>query len=433
MKKLPILHFTIFLFLAVSFLLLQFTPAYSTAEDEIESEIEETQEKIEQNESKLKSIEVRIDEIKSSNYSVSKQISLITDEINKMEEEIEAKDKEIEKKLAEIKEKEEILESKRSSLASISSKLYMESRVGSVEFFFSNTGIDEVIQSLFVKRTAISILKNEITDITGEFEDLTKLKEELVEEKEELDVQRKDLDESHELLLAEKAKLQRELSEKYNSRELVARTINGLKSELSDLQYHLLIVRQGGTNVNATSVPGSTENLSTLPGFKANAPSGYFGVFSIGAYTHRNGMSQWGARARADAGKSYTQILSHYYPSFVLTTGYSEPSTVKIEGTGLDCSNNSKYYNETLSFDTYMNRIFEMPASWNPEAVKAQAIATRSYAIHQINSNGYIRPNQSDQVYKNCDNAAGWKNAVAATKGMVLTSNGSAAFSQYAA
>jgi predicted nucleic acid-binding Zn-ribbon protein len=433
MKKLPILHFIIFFLFSFFFLLVQYTPAYSTAEDQIESEIEQTQEEIEKNESKLEGIEARIDEIKNSNYSVSQQINLISQEISKMEEEIGVKDKEIEQKLQEIKEKEEMLESKRGSLASISSRLYMESRVGSVEFLFSNIGIDEVIQSLFVKRAAISVLKDEITDITGEFEDLTVLKEGLLEEKELLDAQKKDLDDSNALLLAERAKLQRELSEKYNSRDLISRTINGLKSELSDLQYHLLIVRQGGTNVNATSVPGSTDNVSTLPGFKANAPSGYFGVFSIGAYTHRNGMSQWGARARADEGKSYTQILSHYYPSFPLATGYPEPSTVKIVGTGLDCSNNSKYYNETLSFDTYMNRIFEMPASWNPEAVKAQAIATRSYAIHQINSNGYIRPNQSDQVYKNCDNATGWKNAVAATKGMVLTSNGSAAFSQYAA
>jgi predicted nucleic acid-binding Zn-ribbon protein len=433
MKKLPVLNITIFILLSFFFLFLQFSPAYSVSEDDIEEKIEETQEEIEQNESKLKSIEERIKEISESNYSVTQKISLLSQEITEIENEIEEKDKEIEKKLEEIEAKERILSEKRELLESISSDLYRESRVGSVEFFFSKQGIDDLIQSFFVKRSAISFLKDEITQITGEFEDLSVLKEELETEKEELDTQKQDLDDSYDLLAAERAKLQSELNEKYNSRELVSRTINGLKSELSDLQYHLLVVRQGGTNVNATSVPGSTDNYSTLAGFRANAPSNTFGVFSIGAYTHRNGMSQWGARARADAGQSYTQILNHYYPSFSLVTGYSEPSTVKIYGSGLDCSNNSKFYNETLSFDTYMNRIFEMPASWNPEAVKAQAIATRSYAIHQINSNGYIRPNQSDQVYKNCDNASGWKNAVAATKGMVLTSGGNAAFSQYAA
>jgi hypothetical protein len=214
---------------------------------------------------------------------------------------------------------------------------------------------------------------------------------------------------------------------------LVSRTISGLKAEISDLQYHLLLVRQGGTNVNASSVPGSTDNYSTLAGFEAHAPNGYYGVFAFGAYTHRNGMSQWGARARANKGQSYRDILRAYYSSFKLTSEYEEPETIKIKGEGLDCNGKKKYYNETIKFDTYMNRIFEMPASWNPEAVKAQAIASRSYAIHQSNRNGYVKPSQADQVYKNCDNTSKWKDAVKATKGMVLTSGEKAAFSQFAA
>jgi predicted nucleic acid-binding Zn-ribbon protein len=410
----------------------EFTPAYSTAEDEIENEIEETQEAIEQNESKLESIEARIDEIKSSNYSVSKQISLITEEINKMEKEIEAKDKEIEKKLAEIKEKEEILESKRTMLASISGKLYMESRVGSVEFLFSNTGIDEVIRSLFVKSSAISILKDEITEITGEFENLTVLKEELVEEKKELDAEKKDLDDSEDLLLAERAKLQSELNETYNSRDLVARTINGLKSELSDLQYHLLIVRQGGTNVNASSVPGSTDNISTLAGFRANAPNGYFGVFSIGAYTHRNGMSQWGAKARAEAGQTYQQILSAYYPGKVI-----KKDVVLIDGRNENIMTNiSTTTYGTLNFeDDYLLRLAEMPEYFPMETLKAQAIAARTYAINYTNNGDRsICTTQSCQVVSSTKKTGKWKDAVEATRGMVLADSSGRVFSsQYAA
>ncbi|MFA7142441.1 MAG: SpoIID/LytB domain-containing protein [Candidatus Dojkabacteria bacterium] len=433
MSKLPIFNITAFVLLSFFLLLFQFTPAYSSPADELEKDIEQTEEEIKKNESNLRSIEARIKEISNSNYSVSQKINLLSAEVEEIETVLEAKNSEIEEKLEEIAQKEEVIRQKKDLVASVSSQLYMESRVGTVEFFFSNSRIDDVIHSFFVKKSTISLLKDEITEITGEFESLTVLKQELESEKTELDSQKKDLDDSHNLLLAERAKLQRELNETYNSRNLVSRTINGLKSELSDLQYHLLVVRQGGTNVNASSVPGSTDNKSTLPGFLANAPSDTFAVFSIGAYTHRNGMSQWGARARADSGQSYTQILNHYYPSFIITSGYPEPATVTIRGDGLDCNNNAKYYNETLNFDTYMNRIFEMPASWNPEAVKAQAIATRSFAIHQINRNGYIRPNQSDQVYKNCGNGSGWINAVNATKGQVLTSGGSAAFSQYAA
>jgi hypothetical protein len=234
------------------------------------------------------------------------------------------------------------------------------------------------------------------------------------------------------LLIAERNKLQRELNEKYNSRELVKRTINGLKSELTDLQYHLLVVRQGGTNVDPSTVPSTGEYITTSEGFRNTAPSGSFGVFSIGSQTHRNGMSQWGAQARAESGQSYRDILNFYYSSLKFETGYEEPEEVKVKGEGKDCNNRTKYYNETVSFDTYMNRIFEMPASWEAEALKAQAVAARSYAIYKINTQGYLIPNQSNQVYKNCDNLKGWKDAVSATKGEVLTNGTTAALVQYA-
>lgn len=41
--------------------------------------------------------------------------------------------------------------------------------------------------------------------------------------------------------------------------------------------------------------------------------SGENAVFSCLGYGHRVGMSQWGAKAMADAGKDYREILQHYY------------------------------------------------------------------------------------------------------------------------
>jgi hypothetical protein len=309
----------------------------------------------------------------------------------------------------------------------------MESRLGSVEFFFANTRIDDFIRSFFVKSNAISLLKDEISEITGEFEDLTVLKQGLEDEKKELDEQKKDLDDSHDLLLAERAKLQRELNEKYNSRNLISRTINGLKSELSDLQYHLLVVRQGGTNVNASSVPGSTDNYSTLAGFRANAPSNTFAVFSIGAYTHRNGMSQWGAKARAESGgQSYSQILNAYYPGKSIRTG-----TVVIGGSSENIMTNIKTTTYgTLNFeDDYLLRLGEMPEYFPMEALKAQAIAARTYAVNYTsNGDSTICTSQSCQVVGDTKKTGRWKDAVEATRGKILTDSSGRPFSsQYAA
>lgn len=433
MKKLPlILNISLLIFLSSFVLLSRFTPVYSGTEDELEDQIGDTQQEIEEHESTLAEIEDLIKELASSNYSVTQQINILNGEISTLQEEIDAKDDEITKKLEEIDAKQEILNEKKDVLASISGDLYMESRVGSIEFFFSSFSIDDLFQALFVKRNAISVLKDEISSITGEFEDLTVLKQGLEDEKVLLDEQKQDLDDSYDLLAAERAKLQAQLNEKYNSRDLISRTINGLKAELTDLQYQLLIVRQGGTNVNASSVPGSVDNYSTLAGFRANAPSNTFGVFSIGAYTHRNGMSQWGARARADAGQSYTKILSEYYPGKQIRTG-----TVKIDGSIENIMTNIKTTTYgTLNFeDDYLLRLGEMPEYFPMEALKAQAIAARTYAVNYTNNgDNTICTTQSCQVVTSTKKTGNWKLAVEATEGMILTdSSGNPFSSQYAA
>lgn len=436
MRKLPILHTIIFILLSFFILFLQFTPAYSVTEDDLEDKIEETQEEIEENESKLESIESRIKEISESNYSVTQKINLLTEEITAVEEEIEEKEKGIQRKLNEIDAKEKILAEKRDMLAAISSDLYRESRIGSIEFFFSKTGIDDLIQTFFVKRSAISFLKDEITQITGEFEDLTVLKQELEDEKKELDEQKKDLDDSYDLLAAERAKLQRELNEKYDSRNLIKRTISGLKTEVTDLQYHLLVVRQGGTNVNVDSVPTSGDYNSTLAGFREKAPSGSFAVFSIGAHTHRNGMSQWGAKARDDAGQTYEQILNAYYPGKSLRTG-----NVVIDGKAEDIMNNIKIdgYGTKSFEDYYLLGIREINGAWNKtsdmDVLKAQVIAARTYAVRVTNNgDSSICTTQDCQVFSTNMYSGAWAQAVEETEGVILTnSNRTPAFTQYAA
>lgn len=77
----------------------------------------------------------------------------------------------------------------------------------------------------------------------------------------------------------------------------------------------------------------------------------------------------------------------------------------------------------------------EMPASFNIEALKAQAIVARTYALKRISQNKVLTDTTSTQVYKDNDELKNiWKNdfnkyyekvknAVMATKGMVLMYN----------
>jgi hypothetical protein len=243
---------------------------------------------------------------------------------------------------------------------------------------------------------------------------------------EDLDSQREGLDEAHELLASEKSRLQSELSKQVASKSGLSSEITDLSKKVSQLQAALIAARSAGF----VSSGGTTSNDSSTT--IDSAPAGYFGVFSIGAYTHRNGMSQWGARARADAGQSSSQILSFYYPGTVVRTGSvvvngtSEPimTNITVDGHG------------SLNFeDYYLMGIKEMPEDWSMEVLKAQAIAARTFAVrHTTNGRSSICTSQSCQVFNLPLKTGRWKDAVIATKGMILTdSSGNPVSTQYAA
>ncbi|WP_193612095.1 SpoIID/LytB domain-containing protein [Nocardioides lijunqiniae] len=91
----------------------------------------------------------------------------------------------------------------------------------------------------------------------------------------------------------------------------------------------------------------------------------------------------------------------------------------------------------TLTLEAYLRGVvpLEMPASWSPEAVRAQAVAARTYATYERahRTGGRLCDTTSCQVYGGhaaehpASNAA-----IAATAGQVLTHRGAPAFTQFA-
>lgn len=188
-------------------------------------------------------------------------------------------------------------------------------------------------------------------------------------------------------------------------------------SNLSARQQQILGAKFGTftTSVGDVPLPDDPAASPTFnPGF-----SPAFGAFSFGAFTHRNGMSQYGAKGRAEAGLSAEQILSAYYPGANLNKGYSVPGSITVSGYG------------TIPFeDTYMKRIYEMPNSFPKEALKAQAVAARTYAIRYTNGGASpICATQSCQVYKDQNKGGAWEEVVNATRGWVLEGGPAAQYS----
>jgi len=186
------------------------------------------------------------------------------------------------------------------------------------------------------------------------------------------------------------------------------------KAVLSQKQQSLIAEKTAMFNTSVGDVSSSDDPASRSdfnPGF-----SPAFAVFSFGA-PHRKGMSQYGAFGRAKAGQGYETILKAYY------------GDIKIEK--MDSPSSIKTTVGTLPFeDNYLVGIAEMPAGWGDqggyEALKAQAIAARTYAINSTNNlSSTICVTEACQVYSRSRfNSPGrWKQAVEDTRGLVIKSN----------
>lgn len=186
-------------------------------------------------------------------------------------------------------------------------------------------------------------------------------------------------------------------------------------SALNQRQKDLLAEKTGTYATSVGDVP-----LADDPAARPDYNPGFspaFAVFSFGA-PHFKGMSQYGAFGRSKAGQSVETILKAYYGEGIeIKKDYSTGINITVSGYG------------TVDIETYTKRIYEMPNSWGDqggyEALKAQAVAARSYALART-SNGAtsICATEACQVYKPANKGGKWEEAVNATRGWVLVAGG---------
>src|SRR3989344_88159 len=89
--------------------------------------------------------------------------------------------------------------------------------------------------------------------------------------------------------------------------------VEGKIASLSARQQEIIAARSGQFTATIGDSELADDYNASIRGFRESAPGGSFAVFSFGAYTHRKGMSQYGARGRAQAGQNYKAILKAYY------------------------------------------------------------------------------------------------------------------------
>ena len=197
---------------------------------------------------------------------------------------------------------------------------------------------------------------------------------------------------------------------------------------MSAKQEELLALKAGGFQTSIGDTPPTLEPCSGAPGSANFCDPGFrpaFAAFSFGA-PHRTGMSQYGAYGRSKSGQSAETILSAYFQGAELNKNYPIPGTIGVTG-----------YGRIAFEENYLLGIYEVPESWGEsggfEALKAQAVAARSYALAvTANGAGTICPTESCQVYKAQLKSGKWAEAVRATRGWVLIKGGAPATAYYA-
>ena len=190
-------------------------------------------------------------------------------------------------------------------------------------------------------------------------------------------------------------------------------TLSTQLASLNSIQQSILSARLSGLNIPlfASATGGCSSDVGKDPGF-----GNKFGFFTYGV-PNRVGLNQYGAWGRAKAGQDVNTILQAYYNYDSIET---KDAQIHVTGNGVDW---------TGSLDDYVRRIYEVPDSWtdnNLAALKAQAIAARSYALaYTNNGQGTICPTDQCQVFKTDPKGGNWDSAVSQTAGQVMVQGGS--------
>ncbi len=263
--------------------------------------------------------------------------------------------------------------------------------------FLASTSANELLRELSYRQTATDEDKKIIMRISQDLKDLIIDKEATEENKKWLTQTKNSVSQQAAALSADIEKVEGYFTE-----------ISGKISQLTAKQEALLAARAGTFTTSVGDVP-----LADDPNARPDYDPGFrpaFAAFSFGAYTHRKGMSQYGALGRHQSGQSVEQIVTAYFPGSHIERNYPTMDTITVDGYG------ARNFEEE-----YMRRIYEAPNSWPKEVLMAQAVVARTYAVRRTNNGASsICATQSCQVYKDANKGGTWDEAVNETKRWVL-------------
>ncbi|HLD91834.1 MAG TPA: SpoIID/LytB domain-containing protein [Patescibacteria group bacterium] len=351
-------------------------------------------------------IQREIDALSPAHEKNKTELNNLRTQITSLNKKIDSFSKQIVKNESEIKEREKDLELARKLFEEKTKSHYLFLRVyDPIMPFFSSSDASTAFREVNFRQKAADSDRKQMEEYANDLIKLKSDKEILEKSKTSLTALKSQVAEKEKFLASEVGKVENYLT------------------TLSSKQTELQALKAGGFSTSVGDTPPTLEPCSGPPGSSNFCDPGFrpaFAAFSFGA-PHRTGMSQYGAYGRSKSGQNAETILSAYYQGSSLNKGYASPATIGVTG-----------YGRIPFEDNYLLGIYEVPESWGDnggfEALKAQAVAARSYAL-SVTSNGAgtICASESCQVYKPQLKTGKWAEAVRATRGWVLIKDGAPA------
>ncbi len=341
----------------------------------------------------ISDLQTKIDSLKAQYNEKNANYQKLNLQLQQIKSDLGILEVEIKKKEAEVRAGEESLIVQRNLLNTRAKSYYKNISKSSVSFLDLLVGanLSTSLENFFYQKTLVDQDRDVIIQIVLYIKNLEDKKASLQSDKIRLAQLQAEVDQQSKVLGAEVSSLQQQIA--------------GLTAQ----QQQLIAQKQASLNIPrsaATSLSGCVDDRDKDPGFSPRLAFFTYGV------PNRVGLNQYGAKGRADSGQDYQTILRAYYNFDDI---HSTDTGIQIHVDGYD----------SYSLEDYTKRIYEMPDSFPMEALKAQAIAARSYALaYTNNGSGSICATQSCQVFQANDKGGNWDAAVDATRGMVMYQGG---------
>lgn len=380
--------------------------------EDIQKQINALSRQLEMSQQATRPLESTLKKLNSQIATIRKEISNITNQLVNEEMAIKQLEASIDQKQGAIDEQEQKLKTQ------INYHYRLSRSISPLSLIFNQGLSQQTLSILALEEKIMLSFQSRIQNLSVNIAAIKKTKVEIQERKKRLASKQKKL-------AALRAQLDKQA-------DFFAKEIKGAKAyqamlkdkitELSLRQKQLLAAKTGLFSTSVGDVPLSGDPYARVdydPGFR---PA--FAAFSFGA-PHQKGMSQYGAYGRSKKGQNYEQILKAYY------------GNVRIETVNTNFNISTDQGVKSFE-DNYLKGIAEMPTKWADdggyEALKAQAIAARSYALAYTGWKMSDRkPKKSICTSENCQvyrsskavNPGRWGDAVNETRGKILVGNDS--------